>query len=120
MDSNHFKEKLEEEFKLVESELNNIGTKNPAVSNGTTDWEAKPADFNTDSADDTELGDKIEEFEENTAVLKNLEIKYNDIKAALSKIENNTFGKCEVCGNDIEEDRLQANPAARTCKAHMN
>ena len=120
MNTEHFKQKLEEEFALVEGELSGIAQKNPQVSNGTTDWEAKPADMDIDSADDTELGDRMEEFEENTAVVKNLEIRYNDIKLALANIESGTYGICETCGEKIEEDRLEANPATRTCKAHMN
>lgn len=120
MDINHFKQKLEEELKEVESELSNIGTKNPNIQNGVTDWQAKPANLDVDTADETEMGDKFEEYEENTAVLKNLEIRYNDIKYALIKIEKGEYGKCEVCSKDIEEDRLGANPAAKTCKEHMN
>ena len=42
-----------------------------------------------------------------------------DIKRALKKIKDDEYGKCELCGEDIEEDRLEANPAARTCKKHM-
>ena len=52
-------------------------------------------------------------------MLKELEIRYNDIKDALDKIEKNKYGICEVSGEEIEEERLIANPAARTCKAHM-
>ena len=36
------------------------------------------------------------------------------------KMEKETFGICEVCGKEIEEDRLLANPSARTCKKHLN
>jgi RNA polymerase-binding transcription factor DksA len=116
MDTEYFKEKLEEELFSVEKELNSVGRKNPDNKN---DWEAEPADFDTDQADESEKADKIEEYEENTAVLKELEIRYNDIKDALAKIENKTFGVCEISGEPIEEDRLIANPAARTCKKHM-
>lgn len=116
MDTNYFKEKLEEELFLVEKELNDVGRKNPDNKN---DWEAEPADMNIDSADENEVADNIEEFEENTAVLKELEIRYNDIKDALAKIEKGTYGICEVSSEPIEEDRLIANPAARTCKKHM-
>lgn len=117
IDTDYFKEKLEEELFLVEKELNNIGRKNPDNKN---DWEAEPTLMNEDSADPNETADNIEEFEENTAVLKELEIKYNDIKDALKKIEEGKFGICEISGEPIEEDRLIANPAARTCKAHMS
>ena len=38
----------------------------------------------------------------------------------LKKIEAGTFGVCEISGEPIEEDRLDANPAARTNKANIN
>lgn len=117
IDINYFKEKLEQELLLVEKELSDVGRKNP---DNKLDWEAEPADFDTDSADDSERADKMEEFEENAAVLKELEIRYNDVKDALKKIEEGRYGFCEVCQAPIEEDRLIANQSARTCKQHMN
>ena len=117
IDVNYFKEKLEEDLMLIERELNDVGRKNP---DNKLDWEAEPSDFDIDSADSNEVADGIEEFEENTAVLKELEVRYNDIKDALRKIEEEKYGFCEVSGHPIEEDRLIANPAARTCKEHMN
>jgi RNA polymerase-binding transcription factor DksA len=116
IDINYFKEKLEEELSLVEKELNDVGRKNP---DNKFDWEAKPTLMNEDSADNNETADNIEEYEENTAVLKELEIRYNDIKDALNKIEKENYGICEVSGEPIEEERLIANPAARTCEKHM-
>jgi len=117
IDINYFKEKLEEELVLVEKELNEIGRRNP---DNKSDWEAEPADMNADSADSNETADNIEEFEGNTAVLKELEIRYNDVKDALTKIEEGKYGICEISAEPIEEERLIANPAARTCKKHMN
>lgn len=114
----HFKEKLEEELKVLESGLEGVGHKN--ITDSHVDWEGKPADFDTNTADESELGDRIEEYEENTAIVKNLEIRYNEVKAALDRIEAGTYGLCQVGGEVIEEDRLEANPAATTCKAHMN
>ncbi|MEK7635464.1 MAG: TraR/DksA C4-type zinc finger protein [Patescibacteria group bacterium] len=116
IDINYFKDKLEEDFIIIERELNEVGRKNPDSKD---DWEAEPGDMNVDSADPNETADNIEEFEENTAVLKELEIRYNDIKDALNKIEEEKYGFCEISGEPIEEDRLIANPAARTCKKHM-
>lgn len=117
IDIEYFKEKLEEELLLIEKELNDVGRKNP---DNKEDWEAEPAEMNVESADSNETADNIEEFEGNTAVLKELEIRYNDIKDALSKIENGTYGLCEVCNQPIEEERLIANQSARTCKKHMS
>jgi len=38
-----------------------------------------------------------------------------DIEDALSKMDGDTYGKCESCGGEIGEARLEAMPAARLC-----
>ncbi|GAA0311915.1 TraR/DksA family transcriptional regulator [Psychrobacter aestuarii] len=37
---------------------------------------------------------------------------------ALSRIENGTYGECEVCGEAIEPQRLEAVPYATLCMQH--
>lgn len=117
MDISHFKQKLEGEFKKLEGELISVGHINP---HNPADWEATAADLNTDSADRNEVADNIEEFEERSAILKQLEIQFNDVKEALARISNGTFGKCAVDGEDIPHDRLEALPTAKTCIHHAN
>lgn len=117
IDTKIYKTKLENELDRLENELKSVGRKNPTNPD---DWEAVPAKMDTDPADENEVADSIEEFEDNTGILKQLEIQYNDVKNALKRIEENKFGKCDVCKNDIESERLNANPSALTCKAHMN
>ena len=50
-----------------------------------------------------------------------IETRYNEVKHALDKIEGypEKYGMCEVSNQPIEHDRLEANPAARTCKKHL-
>lgn len=40
------------------------------------------------------------------------------VENALSRIENGTYGECEVCGEQIEEQRLEALPYATLCIEH--
>ena len=40
------------------------------------------------------------------------------VENALSRIENGTYGECEVCGKLIEEQRLEALPYATLCMDH--
>lgn len=116
INTTHFKEKLEEELKQVLSELKTVGIEDPASH----DWQATPPPpEDTSSADENELADRIEEYEDNAGILKQLEIRYNEIKAALDRIEQGTYGVCEVSGEPIEHERLEANPAATTCMKHM-
>ena len=116
IDNNPFKTLLEAEKKLLEDELSKVGRKNP---DNPSDWIPAPADEARVHADDNLAADAIEEFDEKMAIVNTLEARYNEVKKALDKIEANTYGVCEVCGKEIEEDRLEANPSASTCKEHM-
>lgn len=116
MNTDAYKARLTEEKAKLESELSSIGRRNPSNPN---DWEAVPQETEQ-AADPNDVADKIEGYEENTAILKDLEIRYNDVKGALERIETGTYGTCVVSGEMIEEDRLEADPAAKTCKSHMN
>jgi RNA polymerase-binding transcription factor DksA len=112
----HYKKLLERELKLLEADLKTVGRVNPE---NTKDWEATPPETVNMGAEPEELAEKMEEYEENTAVLKQLEIKYNEVKEALARTYDGTFGHCIVCKKEIEDNRLEANPAAKTCKEHM-
>ena len=52
-------------------------------------------------------------------VLDELEARYRLVLHALKKFDAGTYGVCEESGEQIEEERLDANPAARTCKDHI-
>jgi RNA polymerase-binding transcription factor DksA len=119
MNTEHVKQKLQSELAVVEAELKSVGVQNPQNPG---DWEAteRQMDVMSATADSNEAADKQEEYVENRAIVDQLEIRYNSINRALKKIETGTYGMCEVSGHPIEEDRLEANPAARTCKQHMN
>ena len=117
MNTEHFKGKLEEELTLVEKELNELGWKNKE----TGEWETtgNTLDVATPMADSNEAADQLEELAERQSETATLEARRTDVKDALGKIAGDTYGVCETGGEQIEEDRLEANPAARTCKAHM-
>ena len=115
MKNTKFKKKLEKELALLEEEMGKIGRRNPSNPN---DWEPMETDMGSDSADPDQVADEMESFGENAAVLRRLEAQYNDVKRALEKIKNGTYGKCEAGGEKISEERLEANPSARTCVEH--
>ncbi len=39
----------------------------------------------------------------------------NKIKEALARIDDGTFGICEICGEEISEGRLRARPVTTLC-----
>jgi len=109
------KEFLNNEVTKLEAELGTVGRKNP---DNQTDWEATTRE-DGQPAEEGDVADEIEEYENNKGILNQLEIRLNKVKEALSKIEDGSYGKCTVCGEPIEEDRMEANPSAMTCKSHM-
>ncbi len=116
MNTEHFKTKLEEEQALITKELGEMAVKDPSGL-----WSAKDPqmDVMNAAAEPNEAADKVEEIDERTGEVTALSTRLADVKDALQKIEQGTYGVCEVSGEPIEEERLEANPAARTCMAHM-
>lgn len=112
-----YKEKLQHELNDITDELKDLGIHNPQVKE---DWIAIPEGVETSEADENVGADRAEDWLERTATLGALETRYNNIVRAIAKIDSGTYGTCELCGKAIEEDRLDANPAARTCKEHIN
>ena len=116
MKTEPFRKKLEEEKNKLESEMRNIGHKNPMVPN---DWEAVSPETDGAEPDLIDQANIIVDRENNTAIFSDLEARYDSILSALSRIEKRTYGKCNVCGTVIEEARLSADPAATTCTLHL-
>ena len=117
IDTKHFKEKLLAEKATLESELGGI-----ALFNTETNlWEATPDQDMMGEIDDNDAADRFEDFEERSSMVGTLQARLIDVNHALGKIEKGKgYGICEVSGETIETARLEANPAARTCKGHIN
>ena len=111
----YFKDKLLNEKERLLKELSGIGRINP---DNPKDWEPVPGENDDSTADKNDYADAIEEYEENTAILKQLESELKEVNHALDRIEKGTYGICEVSGNKIPKERLEAYPAAKTIAEH--
>lgn len=113
MNINDLAAKLRAEQETLLTELRAIGRQRA----DTGEWEAIPEDAPIETRED--VAEKFEELEERRAAEHTLEVRLKEVEAALAKIATNQYGRCEICGQAIEPDRLEANPAARTCKTHL-
>jgi DnaK suppressor protein len=66
----------------------------------------------SEQADDA---DSVFEAERNRAVANNAQILLAQVQAALDRLDNGTYGKCVICGKDINPKRLEALPWATLC-----
>ncbi|OGJ03261.1 hypothetical protein A3F97_01305 [Candidatus Nomurabacteria bacterium RIFCSPLOWO2_12_FULL_41_10] len=85
----------------------------------TNEWEATPEELDSPESDENDKADRFEDFEARSSMMRTLEPRLNNILKALKGLNRESFGKCEVCKKDIENARLEANPAAQTCKNHL-
>ena len=109
------KHTLEEERRVLLAELNHIARHNTE----TNEWEAVEHAAENENADTNTTADRFEDFEEKSALVTPLAIRLTEVEQALAKMNNGTYGTCEICGNPIEHARLSANPAAKTCMKHL-
>ncbi len=104
---------LEAEKDSLEEELAAHGR----VQSDTGDWQGASMSEG-EEADPIDTADNIEELSINVPLVEELEQRHTDVVEALEKLGAGTYGLCEACDEPIHADRLEANPAARTCIAH--
>lgn len=64
-----------------------------------------PADVGTETFEQTK----------GLSILEQVEAQLRDVERALARLDDGTYGLCEICGRPIEAARLEARPAARYC-----
>ncbi len=115
LDKKKIKEKLETERDILLEELRDMGK----LNTDTGEWEATPEALDFPESDQNDMADRFEDFEARSSMINTLSPRLNNILRAIKGLNRESFGKCEVCKKDIETSRLQANPAAQTCKKHL-
>ncbi len=71
----------------------------------------------TDDEHDPEGATIAYERSQTSALLTAARSHLDDVDAALQRIADGSYGRCEHCGDPIPHERLLARPAARTCIA---
>lgn len=60
-----------------------------------------------------------DEVDVDVALLDTIEQELADVEQALARLDQGTYGTCEVCGDAIGDDELSRAPAARFCHQHL-
>lgn len=76
------------------------------------DYETSFEDIGPDREDNAS---EVEQYTDNLPVEFALEKKLKDILEALERMEKGTYGICENCNREIDLERLEASPSAKTC-----
>ena len=105
------KTKLIAERQLIEGELLSFAHRDPIVKG---DWDTDFPSFGDERTEQDENANEVEEYTNELPVEYALETRLESIDEALDNIEVGKYGICEVCGHDIEIERLEVEPSART------
>lgn len=100
----NIKKELIEREKQVTIELEEIS------SNG-----GKKVKFPEYGSKSDENAQEIDEYTKNVATEKVLESSLKDIRGALKRIDDGTYGSCKYCKNEIGKKRMLARPVASAC-----
>jgi len=104
----NLKKQLEEKEKMLEEELRKIAVYDE--EDGV--WEAKYLD---EERNQEINADEVEEWYNQTAVVNVLVRDLQAVKDALQRMEEGSYGRCALCGREIEIKRLQVFPEATMC-----
>lgn len=72
-------------------------------------------DTNADDEHDPEGQTIAYERSRTGALLRQAERHLTEVASALARVDDGTYGLCEICGQPIAPGRLEARPTARTC-----
>jgi RNA polymerase-binding transcription factor DksA len=56
--------------------------------------------------------------ERDQSLLEQVARELDEVEAALRRLDEGTYGLCEICGLPIGQERLQAMPTATCCLSH--
>jgi RNA polymerase-binding protein DksA len=114
MDHTALRERLTDEKKRIQATVNG--------ANGDIDRdESELSSLGELSSVDQHPADHASETferEKELTIIESLEGQMGEIDAALARLDEGTYGKCEDCGKPIGEERLEARPTARYCIEH--
>lgn len=106
MDPNDARRRLEAECAHLESLREKLQVREAETESvGELSSVDRPAD----------LGSETYDLELEVTTLAMVDDQLAEVRYALRRLDEGTYGICEVCGRPIEEARLEAKPAARFC-----
>jgi RNA polymerase-binding transcription factor DksA len=111
--------KAERARSLLEQERRRLQEAMDGVQKGTESQSWSTSELSTIDQHPADQGSETFEREKDFAILESLEESLADVERALGRVEDGSYGTCEVCGRKIPDERLEARPMTRFCVEHQ-
>ncbi|WP_433506987.1 TraR/DksA family transcriptional regulator [Pseudonocardia halophobica] len=82
--------------------------------------EQRDSDELSGGMDFGDRGSRETEAMEDDLALSTLRMQRAEVVAALERIEAGEYGRCAVCGKEIDDERLEARPETDKCRDHAD
>lgn len=115
MRTNHFVQRMKKELTERVKELKNQQETERHDVEFAQESVGELSNYDNHPADQ---GTELHEREKDIAFFRRVEMEIEEIEKALAKIEEGTYGTCEVCKQEIPRERLMALPTASRCIKH--
>lgn len=109
-----FEALLDEERAKIATAIADVTEERDSLLAAAGENAAVESDVSEDGGEGSTLFADLSQLEE---LLSQLELRLEEVDAALGRIAEGTFGVCERCGGPIGEGRLEAIPGATQCVA---
>ena len=105
MDLQVAKSRLEQLLRELDDSSSTLEAENARDTSELSSYDNHPADTAT----------YLSEADREAAVLEAVEAQRREIRAALRRIEDGSYGRCVDCGQPIPDERLEVRPEAARC-----
>ena len=109
-----------DEFRqLLHSEQDRLGAIRADLrSANDLDTDASRQELSVVDQHNADVATDQQQREVDLSVLEQVEAELSDVERAMRKLDDGTYGKCEICNEQIDAERLEAQPATRACTKH--
>ena len=114
MNPDHARELLSTELAELDERARFAGETREEASADTAGQEGAmgqhPGDYGTEVATTMEA----------ELLVDTVDVQRRRVEAALARLDEGSYGRCAVCGTEIDDERLEARPEVDTCREHAD
>jgi RNA polymerase-binding transcription factor DksA len=115
VDPDHAREVLTAELKDLQEREEFAAASASEVASG--DLAASQSGLQQHPAD---YGTEITNRMEADGLVRTIQVESRRVRDALDRLDAGTYGRCAVCGREIDDERLEARPEVSTCREHAD